>query len=679
MSTSESPRNAESPQWAEEILRLYHHEDILNLIMKFPAQTLLKLPFSSIKDPDKRSYILDNPDNALPELNAALREYYDMFCIDSLSDSQLKQIKVEITDIPESETVRIRDLRQDHLNHLITVEGVVWKMAPVIPKLTVAAFLCQRCEHVSYIKQNHNMHTEPFECESEVCGRRGPFKLLTALSETTDFQRLKIQERQEDLGGGEQAMSITVELTGTLAGRVLPGNKVKVVGILRAVQKVTQRGKTNEFYVILEAISISQSEMEAAITVSKEDEKRLRALASSPDIIERLIDSFAPTVHGARDVKEGILLCASSRGFAFRPDGTPQRDYIHVCVCGDPGVAKTNLKFGLKKIFPKLVFASGTGSRAAGLTAAAIKDDLSGSGWTIEAGALPLADGAGLAIDEFDKLQRDSQRQLNDALSNCQFEVDKAGFHLKLWARCFVISLLNPKDGRFDPYEPLSTQVAVPVDTLSRFDLVFIMQDNLDIKKDELIARRIYNAWLGENTQDTGSLSIEDMQKYLALAQRTAPAIKKETEEFIVAEFVRARQSSKNGKVAVTMRHMEALIRLSKAEAKLHLSETVDIIHIKRAVRLLHNSILQTCTDSDGDIDSDRLEVGRGKCQRDLVKAIRDVLQSCSKDGGALYGDIAIAVSQIGITKEQLDVYLEMMQTSGEVYKTPKGAWRLVK
>jgi len=667
--------NFPHPKWAEDFFDLYYREEILNLVHDYPDRCSLVVSFETITDPGMRELILDKPDIGYSNLNTAL--HYLVSNYDP--DINVKTVSVELVNLPDSEKIRIRDIRHEHVGKLITLDGLVWKMTTIFPKVVVALFRCKRCDDLTPVKQDSIGWTEPYECGNDLCGKKNAFEFIVNESELVDFQRVKIQERNEDLKSGEQPQSILVEMSGALTGRVMLGNRVRVVAKVRTIQKIKGTGKKPELEFYLEAISILKNESEDVISVTPHDEKRLRELANEPHIVDWLVDSFAHTIYGLRKIKEGILLSAVGNGLKYRADGTQQREYIHTLICGDPGVAKTNLKHALKKVYPLLAFASGTGSRAAGLTAAVVQDSLTGD-WVIEAGVLPLADGAGVVIDEFDKLDPASQRLLNDAMSNCQFEIDKAGLHAKLWSRAFVICLMNPKDGKFDKDEPFVKQVDTPADTLSRFDLIFLITDEQNDEKDTRIASAIFDAWTGSSpgtSSDSGRISIDDLQKYIALAQKTEPVFKQDDKQAVISEYLEARRKSNGDKLSVTSRHMEAILRISKAEAQLHLSPTVEITHIERAVDLINFSLTQASTDSVGNLDSSLLNAGVDKSQRDTNRIIRETIRKLQKDGGASLGDIALNVADSGITREKLDSYLSHLKRNGEIFQTSNEKWRL--
>jgi replicative DNA helicase Mcm len=292
----------------EEFLKRYYWESILELAHDYPERRRLIIDFHDIEryDLNAGDKLLEKPDSIIPELFNALR------AIDLPLDVEKWAPKVRISNIPEK--MKRRDLREEHVNRLLRLDGIVQRVAEVVPRITCAAFQCRRCEHVTYIWQGENKFVEPFECENEVCGRRGPFKLLPEESEKIDSQMIRIQELPEDLRGGEKSQTIDVSMEDDLTGLLLPGNKVTITGILRAYQRIRQNGKTPYFDFFLEAVHIQINEYQESVVLTTEDKKRMYALASLPDIIDRLTGSFGTTIHKMQEIKEGILCSAVSSG-----------------------------------------------------------------------------------------------------------------------------------------------------------------------------------------------------------------------------------------------------------------------------------------------------------------------------------------------------------------------------
>ena len=176
------------------------------------------------------------------------------------------------------------------------------------------------------------------------------------------------------------------------------------------------------------------------------------------------------------------------------PDGSRLRGDIHVLLIGDPGIAKSQLLRYVVKLSPRAIYTSGQSSTAAGLTATAVKDEFGDGRWTLEAGALVLADMGVAAVDEMDKMEKGDRSALHEAMEQQSISVAKAGITATLKSRCALLGAANPKYGRFDMYGDISDQINMPPSLLSRFDLIFIMTDQPEQKRDLAIAEHILKA-----------------------------------------------------------------------------------------------------------------------------------------------------------------------------------------
>jgi len=388
------------------------------------------------------------------------------------------------------------------------------------------------------------------------------------------------------------------------------------------------------------------------------------------------------------EIKEALLLQMVSNGLRkSQKDNTTIRDFLHIALVGDPGVAKSSLKMAMKGYDKRVVLSSGTGASVAGLTAAVVKDDLT-EGYTVEAGVLPLADGGGAILDEFDKLLPPQMKHLNDALDEGRFSVHKASIHIDLWSRCWMTAMLNPVDGKLDLTYGADwcKQVGIPPDTLSRFDLVFLMPDVAEAKRDSNIGYAMLNTrdipHSGNNGNSLGSannlMQLEEIQKLIAHAKTITPIFSRDAGDVIHKQYLESRKGSTRERIAVTPRHMGALIRLAKAEAQVHLSPIVTTDHINRAIRLLNASQDQTSRDKDGNLDSGIVATGVSKDMRGIIKIIREVIRSYQGEGEpAKIGDIVLAVGERGITPSILDTYLFNLKAKREVYEDAEGRWRV--
>ena len=102
-----------------------------------------------------------------------------------------------------------------------------------------------------------------------------------------------------------------------------------------------------------------------------------------------------------------------------------------------------------------------------------------------------LADKGIAAVDEMDKMKTEDRSSLHEAMESQTISVAKAGILATLKCRCSLLGAANPKLGRFDPFENIAEQINMPPSLMSRFDLIFILQDRPDEKRDTNIAGHI--------------------------------------------------------------------------------------------------------------------------------------------------------------------------------------------
>ncbi|WP_292386913.1 minichromosome maintenance protein MCM [Methanosarcina sp. UBA5] len=394
----------------------------------------------------------------------------------SNKEINLDEIEFSITDIPNYLKTSIRELGKKHIGKLVSLDGLVKSVSDTKPRITTAAFLCLRCGHVTLVKQNDFKFEEPFAgCEDENCGNKGPFNVVTEDSTFEDFQKLHLQE-SPDSTSGTKIRDVTVFCYGDLVNQIEPGEKITVTGVLRVNQISDRDGKTTLYEMFIEAVSIQKKDMGFdEYVLSEKDEAEILKLSKDPEITDKIVKSIAPSIHGNETIKEALALQLFSGVKRELPDKTQLRGNIHIALLGDPGTAKSLLLRKVSRISPRGVFTSGKMASAAGLTAAAVKD--ANGTWTLEGGAAVMASRGLLAVDEIGQAKTEDVSALHEVVEQGTVSLSKAGTVATILADCAILAAGNPETAYFNIMESISEQIKLPPALWSRFDLIFIMQD----------------------------------------------------------------------------------------------------------------------------------------------------------------------------------------------------------
>ena len=332
---------------------------------------------------------------------------------------------VRLTNLSETYTEKIRNLRANHLNKLIQVEGIVRQASEVRPQVVNAKFECPSCGTIISVLQVKKKFKKPNRCS---CGRKGNFKLLN--KDMVDAQRLVVEETPEALVGGEQPRRVNVFLKRDLTEpkmekKTTPGSKIKLIGVLKEIPITSRTGKKlTRSDIALEANNvIALEETFEELNINEEDERQIKELAASPNILDRFIQSVAPSIYGYEEIKKALTLQMFGGVRKNRTDGSNTRGDIHILLVGDPGVAKSvSLKY-VSQVAPKGRYLSGKSATGAGITATVVRDEYL-KGWSLEAGAMVLSNKGVVCIDELEKMGEEDRSTMHEALEQQSYHPD---------------------------------------------------------------------------------------------------------------------------------------------------------------------------------------------------------------------------------------------------------------
>nr|XP_053629692.1 DNA replication licensing factor mcm2-like [Cherax quadricarinatus] len=429
--------------------------------------------------PEAPTEMLEIMDSAAKDVTLSMFPQYERIT---------KEIHVRITDLPLIE--ELRSLRQLHLNQLIRTSGVVTSTTGILPQLSVVKYDCNKCSYVlGPFVQSQNSEVKPGSCPE--CQSKGPFSINMEQTIYQNYQRITLQESPGKVAAGRLPRSKDVILLGDLCDSCKPGDDIEVTGVYTN----NYDGSLNTsqgfpvFATIIMANHIAKKDNANAIkALTDEDIKAIVSLSKDERIAERIVASVAPSIYGHQDIKRALAL--SLFGGETKNPGLKHkvRGDINVLACGDPGTAKSQFLKYVEKIAPRAVFTTGQGASAVGLTAYVQRSPVTRE-WTLEAGALVLADKGVCLIDEFDKMNDADRTSIHEAMEQQSISISKAGIVTSLQARCAVIAAANPIGGRYDPSMTFAENVDLSEPILSRFDILCVVRDTVDPIQDEHLAR----------------------------------------------------------------------------------------------------------------------------------------------------------------------------------------------
>ncbi|KAK9319563.1 MCM2/3/5 family-domain-containing protein [Lipomyces orientalis] len=546
------------------------------------------------------------------------------------------EIHVRISDVPNVRP--LRELREAHLNNLVCVTGVVTRRTGVFPQLKYVKFNCTKCNVVlGPFFQESDTEVKVSFCHN--CQAKSGFTINTEKTVYRNYQKITLQESPGTVPAGRLPRHREVILLWDLIDGAKPGEEVEVTGIYKNSYDGQLNAKNGfpVFATIIEANTVQRRDSRGdGNGWTEEDERVIRQLSRQPNIADKIIASIAPSIYGHEDIKTAIA-CSLFGGVPKDINGKHSiRGDINVLLLGDPGTAKSQFLKYAEKTAHRAVFATGQGASAVGLTASVRRDPITNE-WTLEGGALVLADKGVCLIDEFDKMNDQDRTSIHEAMEQQSISISKAGIVTTLQARCAIIAAANPNGGRYNSTVPFAQNVNLTEPILSRFDILCVVRDLVDPDTDARLAKFVIeshgrshpgndeedeedangvleNAPLqsqndssnaGESDAFNSSprkqqqepiapISQDLLAKYIHYAKdRVRPKLHNMDKDKISKLYADMRRESlATGSYPITVRHLESILRLSESFAKMRLSEYVSAYDIDRAIRVTIQSFV---------------------------------------------------------------------------------------
>ncbi|KAH6846320.1 DNA replication licensing factor MCM3 [Alternaria alternata] len=596
-------------------------------------------------------------------------------------DRALKDVVRTFTDRPKSETsddvvyycayigsfgeysCNPRTLGSNQLNHMVSLEGIVTKTSLVRPKVV---------KSVHYNENKQKFHSREYRDQTMTTGAASTSVYPTDDGEGNplvteygyciyrDHQTISIQEMPERAPAGQLPRSVDVILDDDLVDRVKPGDRIQLVGIYRSLGNRNAGAGSSTFRTLILAnnvvlLSSKSGGGIAQVSITDTDIRNINKISKNRRVFELLSQSLAPSIYGHDYIKKAILLLLLGGQEKNLENGTHLRGDINILMVGDPSTAKSQLLRFVLNTAPLAIATTGRGSSGVGLTAAVTSDKETGER-RLEAGAMVLADRGVVCIDEFDKMSDVDRVAIHEVMEQQTVTIAKAGIHTSLNARCSVVAAANPIFGQYDIHKDPHRNIALPDSLLSRFDLLFVVTDDIEDARDRQVSEHVlrmhryrqpgteegapvreegaqllgvgldtdadanrptevyekFNPMLhsgvtitvgrGANRR-TEVLSIPFIKKYIQYAKREKPILTKGAADHIVATYSALRNDELDAGTRrtspITARTLETLIRLSTAHAKARLSKRVEQKDAEVAEQILRFALFKEVVEDD--------------------------------------------------------------------------------
>lgn len=552
-----------------------------------------------------------------------------------------------------------RTLSSSHLNHMVSLEGIVTRCSLVRPKVIKSVHYSEKKKLFHFREYKDQTMTASGASTSSVYPQEdndgNPLVTEYGFCTYRDHQTISIQEMPERAPAGQLPRGVDVILDDDLVDKVKPGDRVQLVGIYRSLGNRNAGHSSALFKTVVLANNVVMLSSKsgggiATATITDTDIRNINKVAKKKNLFDLLSQSLAPSIYGHEHIKKAILLMLLSGQEKNLENGTHLRGDINILMVGDPSTAKSQLLRFVLNTAPLAIATTGRGSSGVGLTAAVTSDKETGER-RLEAGAMVLADRGVVCIDEFDKMSDIDRVAIHEVMEQQTVTIAKAGIHTSLNARCSVIAAANPIFGQYDTHKDPHKNIALPDSLLSRFDLLFVVTDDIDDARDRQISEHVLRmhryrqagteegAPVREQSQQTlgvggeqevdankatdvyekydemlhagvtlttgrGAnkkvevLSIPFMKKYIQYAKsRIKPVLTQEASDRISEIYVGLRNDDMQGNQRktspMTVRTLETIIRLSTAHAKSRLSNRVQEVDALAAEAILRFALFK--------------------------------------------------------------------------------------
>lgn len=624
--------------------------------------------------------------------------------------------KVSVRIINFDSSLSLRKLKANYIGKFIQISGNVVKVSNITPTVTDMTFTCQKCSNHQRRYFKDGTFTIPTTCKMPSCKSKSHLHDTTKAS-TIDWQKIKIQEILSDSSNeaGRIPKTIEVELTRDLVDKCIPGDHITICGIVKVLnsEQGTRRSKGAQqlFILYLEGNSIVNSRLtndnqDDSTEFSTKDLQMIREIYQEKELFHLITNSLCPAIYGNEVVKAGLILSlfGGCQKYTSEKNKLTVRGDSHCLIVGDPGLGKSQLLTATSRVSPRGVYVCGNTTSTSGLTVTVVRD--SSGDYSLEAGALVLSDQGICCIDEFDKMKNEHQALL-EAMEQQSISIAKAGMVCTLPARCCVIAAANPVGGHYNKAKTVSENLKINSALLSRFDLLFILLDKPDEKRDQLLSEHVMRLHAGvekkKNKDPTQIMMTQSkrkplkdklkpdyvknfeplpasiLRKYIAYARKYVnPKLSLEACDVLQEFYIGLRKiQHSSDSIPITTRQLESLIRLAQARAKLELREIVTEQDALDVVEIMKESLYDILTDEKGQIDF-RRNSGSTK-SKDSNQFLSELNRFAIKKGSSIFSvqEMYTISKDCNLRTKNFDRLIEQLNHEGYLLKQSGNNYKL--
>lgn len=606
-----------------------YHGKVRDMISRNECRLIVNINDLRRKNEKRAVEILNNSFEELIAFQNALKEFVSS--ADTAYGRKNEEFFIGFDGSFGAKHVTPRSLSARFIGNMVCVEGIVTKCSLVRPKVVRSVHYCPQTKKTLVRRYTDLTSLDAFPTSSVYPTKDedgNPLETEYGLSTYKDHQTFTIQEMPEKAPAGQLPRSVDIISDNDLVDKCKPGDRVQVVGMYRCLPSKRAGFTPGTFRTVLIANHIHVLSKEIAPNFSAADVSNIKKFSRrKKDVFEMLAQSLAPSIHGHEYIKRAVLCLLLGGTEKVLENGTRLRGDINVLLIGDPSTAKSQMLRYVLHSAPRAIPTTGRGSSGVGLTAAVTTDPETGER-RLEAGAMVLADRGVVCIDEFDKMSDLDRTAIHEVMEQGRVTISKAGIHAKLNARCSVLAAANPVYGRYDEYKNPMDNIGMQDSLLSRFDLLFIVLDQMDPENDRKISDHVlrmhryrkpgeqegealpfgvttetlatqdpeaedeetdtpiyekYDAMLHGKRKDRKEkyVSMAFMKKYIHVAKGIKPRLTKQAADKISKSYSALRDQENVGNekaktMPVTARTLETMIRLATAHAKARMSKTIE-------------------------------------------------------------------------------------------------------